>query len=491
MLWKKIMDISLKRGFFYLSNPIYNPIAGFYDYGPIGSLLREKLINLWKKQFIKKEGFYEVSSSIITPTIVLKASGHLENFTDPITHCPKCNSYFRADHIVEEQLKIKWNGNLKDLREIFINNTIKCPNCGSQLEPPKTFNLMFKTTIGKDREGFLRPETAQGIYTSFLHIFRAFGQKLPMGIGQVGKSFRNEISPRNALVRMREFTQMELEVFFYNENWNDFGNYENLEINYLDEKTQLEGKKEIRKIKIKELLKEEGVNEIFAYFLAKEWLFFKEIGLNMDKCYFRYQLKDERPHYSKANIDLEVETSYGNIEVAGNANRGNYDLSRHEKFSGQNLSVFIQEENKKIIPNVFEVSIGVDRLIFSIMEHTYREKTKEKEWDWFAIPPVIAPYTIALFPLMKKPELVKKTEEILPDLREFFDVFYYKSGSIGKRYAKADEIGIPYAITIDYQTLEDNTVTIRYRNDGKQERIKIDEIKNKINKNLKENITNL
>lgn len=484
-LWERIMEISLQRSFFYPSNEPYGSTSGFYDYGPVGVLMKKKIENLWRRMFIYEPGYYEVESSIITPEIVLKASGHVDNFTDPIVDCQKCKKKIRADHLAEEKVEgFKWDGKMDTLKQTYADNKakIKCA-CGGETTDPYVFNLMFKTGIGGDQAaGYSRPETAQGIFTAFLRLFKNHGTKLPLAIGQVGRSFRNEISPRNVLVRMREFTQMELEYFFNpsNHSMKGFEKIKDAKIRYLPRDGQKGTFRNVKEISAAELVQQGVCDEIFAAFLVKEWEFYRTCGLDMNRCVFRHLLQGETPHYSKGNVDMEVDTSYGIIETIGNAYRTDFDLSQHQQYSKKDFSVFIEEEKKKVVPHVFEVSMGVDRMLFSVLEHCFREKSAEKDWEWFDFPPAIAPYEVAVFPLMKKDGMSAKAEEIAASLKKSFTVFYSESGSIGRRYARADEIGTPYAITVDYETLEKGTVTVRYRNDGKQERVPIAELEAKV-----------
>lgn len=481
-LHERILELALKRSFFFASHEPYGHVGGFYDYGPVGTLIKHKIEKLWRKMFVKSHGFHEIESTIVTPEIVLQASGHVENFADPVIECKKCKTKVRADTLVEEKLYKeqgkKWSGRLEEIDELVKKNKIKCPRCGGAFENAAMFNLMFRTGVGGDQKlAYCRPETAQGIFTAFPRIFRNHGTKLPMGIAQIGRSFRNEISPRKGLIRMREFTQMELEYFF-DPSKKTIEGFKDIS----DRKMRVEIRGEISVLPVEDIAeKVVAHNEIMAYFLYKEWEFYEKVGISEPKMYFRVLGQEETPHYSKANIDMEVQTSFGIVETIGNAYRTDYDLSRHASFSGKDLSVHLQEEKKKIVPHVFEVSMGVDRLFFCILEHCYRDKSKEKEWEWFDFPPVIAPYDVAVLPLMKKDGLDEKAGSITTMLREAgLDVLYRDSGSIGRRYARCDEIGIPYAVTIDYDTLKDGTVTIRYRNDGQQERVKIEELKNKI-----------
>jgi len=473
----KLYEITVNRSFFYPSNEIYGSVAGFYDYGPIGVKIRRNIVNFWRKMFLV-DGVLELETALILPEIVLKASGHVGGFTDPIVKCLKCGAKFRADHIIEKAVDgFTWDGRLEIIDQKIKEHKIKCPRCEGELSEVKAFNLMFKTAIGADSApAYNRPETAQGIFTSFLRMFRSFGMKLPLILAQEGKSFRNEISPRQGLIRMREFTQMELEYFY------DPGESAHSEYNQLKDviiPIKYDGKLENRPIS--ELLKF-GANEIMAVYIAKQWNFFKSLGLNQDKIWFRVLGKDERPHYSSMNVDLEVETSYGVLEIDGNALRTDYDLSRHAKFSKKSMEVMLQDKGKRVVPHVFELSIGLDRLFYAILDHSLVQKTEEKNWDWFNFPPNVSPYLLGVFSLVKKDGVKEKAEEIYSNLKQDFSSYISHRGSIGKRYARADEIGIPYCITIDYQTKEDNTVTIRMRNDGWQTRVKIDEIPNLIKK---------
>ncbi|MBI5227546.1 glycine--tRNA ligase [Candidatus Micrarchaeota archaeon] len=484
-LHERIYELALSRSFFFPSNEPYGGVAGFYDYGPVGVLIKHKIENLWREMFIKQEGFLELEASIITPEPVLVASGHVGTFADPVVECTKCKTRARADHLAEEHHynvhNQKWDGKLESLDAIIAEKKLVCPKCKGEFGKAFMFNLMFATAIGGERAmAYARPETAQGTFTAFPRLFRNHGTKLPMAAGQVGRSFRNEISPRKGLSRMREFTQMELEYFF-DPNQDKIEGFEKVSKTKMNmmmggEKTEMTAK-EVVDNKV-------APNEIMTYFLVRGWEFYKKAGIDMSRVYYRVLEQAELPHYSKGNIDMEVETSYGALETIGNAYRTDFDLSAHAKQSGKDVSV--HWEGRKIIPHVFEIAMGVDRFFFCILEHCFREKSAEKDWEWFDFPPCIAPYHVAVFPLMKKDGLGEKAEELTKMLRENgIDVDYRESGSIGRRYARADEIGIPYALTIDYDTLKDDTVTIRYRNDGKQERIKISECTKAINENIR------
>lgn len=490
-LHERIYELALTRSFFFPSNEPYGQVSGFYDYGPTGALIKKKMENLWRRQFLKEEGFHEVETCIITPEPVLVASGHVASFGDPVAECMGCRAKVRADVLYEEYVGKRWDGRMETLISEFGKEAIKCPSCGGKLREPYMFNLMFKTGIGGSLSpAYSRPETAQGIFTSFPRIFRNHGMKLPLAVGQVGRSFRNEISPRKGLVRMREFTQLELEYFFdpADRSFPKFKEVENEKVRVLPP-----GEKEPVEATLGEIVEKKwATDEIMAYFLLKQWEFYRSLNIPAEKMWFRVLEQGEVPHYSMGNVDMEVDTSYGVIETIGNAYRTDYDLSAHAKESGSDFEVFVEGRKEKVMPHVFELSMGVDRLFFALLEACYRPKGGGKDWEWFDFPPAIAPYDACVFPLMKKDGLAEKAQEVAQELRDAgLDVFYRDSGSIGKRYARADEIGVPYAITIDYDTLEKDTVTVRFRNDGEQERLPVSGLEGKIREFKKEGKTSL
>jgi glycyl-tRNA synthetase len=494
----RLVDVAIRRSMLIPSAEIYGSPAGFFDYGPIGCAIKRKLENLWRNEMLVKEGFHEIETSILLPEAVLKASGHADNFADPVVSCKKCNSRFRADHLLSENEGVKKSGIKLDgmpaekLAALIREHKVVCPNDRGELSDVGYFNMMFRTAIGAgdDRVAYCRPETAQGIFLDFSRIVKNFGSRLPIGIGQVGKSFRNEISPRQGLVRMREFSQMELEYFF-NPGQQAHPKFQEVS----GEKLVFEMEDgAVRELTLAQSLSEGIVpNEIMAYFLWKQEGLYLAAGIPRQSFRFRKIGKDDTPHYSRGNIDLVVETSYGWIETTGTAYRTDYDLSSHAKHSKADLSVFVEEEKKKVVPHVVEPSMGVDRMFWCVLEHCFREKSTaisegngahspeanraEKDWEWFNFPPSIAPYHAWIFPLMKKDGMDEKAREVEALLREGgLSVYCQESGSIGKRYARADEIGVPYCITIDYDTMKDGTATLRFRNDGKQIRLPISEL---------------
>jgi glycyl-tRNA synthetase len=479
-------DIIKRRAIFYRSFGIYAEVGGFYDYGPIGLKIKRNVEAAWRRVFTEGLGLLEVETSIVLPEVVLKASGHLATFTDPVGVCASCHTSYRLDKLLEEYYEARGDDeSLSGVKKLKLNDLaariasvgIKCTKCGGKIGDPENFNLMFKTQIGQKAAevAYLRPETAQGIFVDFKDIYRAYGLRLPCGISQVGKAFRNEISPRQQLVRVREFTQMETEIFidkdakFVGFGGVDFSKVENEGLAFIRRGEESESEHTI-----KDLLAEGAIpNEYFAILLYKEKELIEQLGIEKGRHRFRQLEKEELPHYSMGNIDLEIKTSYGYIEVAGNAHRRDYDLSSHSKMSGSDLSVLSSE--KKVLPHVIEASMGVDRLLFSIMDGAVRDDNRG--WKFLALKSCVAPYVCAVFPLQKDEALIGKAREIRAALEaRHVPSFYAEAGSIGKRYARADEIGVPNAITIDFDTLKDNTVTIRDRDTSKQVRKSVAEM---------------
>ncbi|ARM77102.1 glycine--tRNA ligase [Acidianus manzaensis] len=549
---EKILELAKRRGIFWPSYEIYGGVAGLYDIGPIGSRIMNKIIQLWKKIFIQENSDFvvEIETPMITPQKVFEASGHLEKFTDPIVECNKCHRVYRADHLVEQILKINAEGmSTQELTNIIKDKNIKCPTCGGDLGDVRNFNLLFSTNIGpySGTTGFLRPETAQGMFTAFKRVYETSRQKLPLGIAQIGRVARNEISPRQGLLRMREFSIMEIEFFIDPEDTNvPIDKYADMKLNILPADLKIKGEKPIS-IKIDEAIAEKIVlNPWMAYWMATANKFVKELGIQEDKIYFEDKLPNERAHYSSQTFDQIIILGEDKVEISGHAYRGDYDLSRHSKYSGQDLSVFKKydkpkivkkkiiilnkdklnsegkefnkelmkkisglspeevekilhekilgkeisefvtigereekEQGKKFFPHVVEPSFGVERCLYISIYNAYREK---KDRVILSLPKAIAPYEVAVFPLLEKEELINKAKEIYDLLKDKFDTIYDDSGSIGKRYARADEIGIPYAITVDQQTIEDNSVTIRDRDTWNQIRVNEKELISSLDK---------
>ncbi|MFP3399983.1 glycine--tRNA ligase [Acidianus sp.] len=550
---EKVIELAKRRGIFWPSYEIYGGVGGLYDIGPIGTRIKNKIVQLWRKIFVEENSDFvvEIETPMITPKKVFEASGHLENFTDPIVECNKCHRVFRADHLVEEVLKISAEGlKAEELTNLIREKNIKCPVCGGDLGDVRYFNLLFSTNIGPytGSTGFLRPETAQGMFTSFKRVYESTREKLPLGIAQVGRVARNEISPRQGLIRMREFTIMEIEFFMDPEDTENvpLDKFSEDKINVLPAEAKIKGEKPST-FKVKELVDEKIViNPWMAYWMATANKFVRKLGVSLERVYFEEKLPSERAHYSSQTFDQMVIVGEDKVEISGHAYRGDYDLSRHSKFSGQDLSVFKKydqpkiikkkiviinkdklnkeskdfvkefmkrisslkpeevekilnekidgkeikeyvtvtereekESGKRFIPHVVEPSFGVERCLYISVLNAYREK---KDRIVLSLPREIAPYEVAVFPLLERDELINRAREIYSKVKEKFDAIFDDSGSIGKRYARADEIGIPYAITVDPQTLQDNTVTIRDRDTWNQIRVKEEELINTLEK---------
>ncbi|MQL54676.1 glycine--tRNA ligase [Acidianus ambivalens] len=550
---EKVIELAKRRGIFWPSYEIYGGVGGLYDIGPIGTRIKNKIVQLWRKIFVEENSDFvvEIETPMITPKKVFEASGHLENFTDPIVECNKCHRVFRADHLVEEVLKINAEGlKAEELTNLIREKNIKCPVCGGDLGDVRYFNLLFSTNIGPytGSTGFLRPETAQGMFTSFKRVYESTREKLPLGIAQVGRVARNEISPRQGLIRMREFTIMEIEFFMDPEDTENvpLDKFSEDKINVLPAEAKIKGEKPST-FKVKELVDEKIViNPWMAYWMATANKFVRKLGVPLERVYFEEKLPSERAHYSSQTFDQMVIVGEDKVEISGHAYRGDYDLSRHSKSSGQDLSVFKKydqpkiikkkiviinkdklnkeskdfvkefmkrvsslkpeevekilnekidgkeikeyvtvtereekESGKRFIPHVVEPSFGVERCLYISVLNAYREK---KDRIVLSLPREIAPYEVAVFPLLERDELISRAREIYSKVKEKFDAIFDDSGSIGKRYARADEIGIPYAITVDPQTLQDNTVTIRDRDTWNQIRVKEEELINTLEK---------
>jgi glycyl-tRNA synthetase len=482
-----IITISLRRGIFYPTAEIYGGLGGFYDFGPVGARLRNNLIQLWRRYFIERRDLVlEVSGTTILPAEVFKASGHLDHFTDPSAECPR-GHVARIDQLIEERLKIPAEGkSIDELNQILQSHKLRCPTCGEPLSEVKNFGLMFSTQVGGERRpAYLRPETAQNVFLGFKRVQTAMRAKLPFGIAQIGHSYRNEISPRQAVVRVREFGQMEIEYFINPDALNECPLYSELqdqELRIVTREAQ-QAAAERSSTEYDSLLLtvakayEQGIvpNQWMACVLGDEMRFFGLLGIPKEAIRFRHMRPEETPHYSGGNFDLEVQLSIGWKEVIGNAYRRDHDLRAHMNSSQKDLSYDL--EGTKIIPHVIEPSFGIDRILYCILEHTYHPKDEARDWTWFAFPPLLAPFDAVILPLLNKPELEEKAHDLYTRCKaKGLGVLYDDSGHIGRRYARSDEIGIPAAITIDHQTLEDQTVTLRSRDTTEQTRHSAQEI---------------
>jgi len=416
-LMEKIISLCKRRGFIYPGSEIYGGLAGTWDYGPLGVALKNNIKSSWWEKFVDgREDMYGVDAAIIMNPSVWQASGHVDTFSDPLVECTKCKKRFR-----EDQLKEKG----------------KCDDCGASVGESKQFNMMFRTQIGAVEDSsatvYLRPETAQGMFVNFKNIVDSFHPKLPFGMAQIGKAFRNEITPRDFIFRVREFEQMEIEYFIKEEDWQKYFEY------WHDE--------------------------------MMEWM--ENVGIDMDKVHELEVEKEDLAHYSKRTIDFEFDFPFGKKELYGIAYRTNFDLSNH------NLNYQDEETNTKIIPHVIEPTFGVDRSVLALLVSNYKEdESGDEVRPYLSFNPSIAPIICAVSPLLKnKPDLRDKAHEIYISLKnEFGRVMWDDNGNIGKRYRRQDEIGTPWCIVIDFDTLTDNSVTIRDRDTAKQERIKKEDI---------------
>ncbi len=443
-----IVSLCKRRGFVFPGSDIYGGLANTWDYGPYGAQLKQNIKAFWWNTFVReREDVIGLDSAILMNPKVWEASGHVTSFSDPLMDCKNCKERIRGDKLIEENLGIEVAAGktLKQIGEIIKENKLKCPKCGKMdFTEPRSFNLMFRTHQGVVEETstaiYLRPETAQGIFVNFKNVIQTCRAKVPFGIAQIGKSFRNEITPGNFTYRTREFEQMEIEYF-----------------------VSPKEKAEIKKI--------------FDEWKKSCWEWYLALGVNKENLRFREHEKDELSHYSSMTFDIEYKFPFGWGELMGLAYRGDYDLTQHSKFSGKDLSYLDPFTNERYIPHVIEPSFGADRTVLISLIDAYDEDEVDGEKRTvMRFDPKIAPVKAAIFPLMKKDELTGIAKGIFDTLKKKFDIEYDDSGAIGKRYRRQDEIGTPFCITVDYDTIADQTVTIRQRDSMKQERVKIEDL---------------
>ncbi len=546
----ELMSLCKRRGFIWPSFELYGGVAGMFDYGPLGCSLRNNIVEVWRAIYKGREGFVEIDSETVNPREVFKASGHVDEFSDLITYCQSCEAPFRADHMVKGYHENPDILSPKQLEELFEKHSIKCPECGGDLGPVEEFNLMFKTTIGpgSSRVGYLRPETAQGIFVNYNNLYRYNREKLPLGVIQTGRGYRNEIAPRQGMIRMREFNMMEVELFVDPEDkdWVRFPVIENEMITLVPNTTC-----EPVTMTVGEAV-EKGIiaNRVLAYFVYTTKQLLLRLGIDSDRLRFRQHLSDEMAHYAADCWDAEVLLSYGWMEITGIADRGCWDLSRHAQFSGQDLTHFkkfdepvemevdkikanhkllgprfkgqakdiaaamesadpasivdgklilsvngekveleselfevvrVKEKiaGKRVVPHVIEPSHGLDRIFYSVLEHSYEYDEKEG-YTTLHLKPEVAPIKVGVFPLMEKDGMDVLAKQIYEDLHiARIESYYDGSGTIGKRYARMDEVGTPFCITVDYESLDGETkgtVTIRDRDSKAQKRVSISDL---------------
>ncbi len=447
-LMEKIVSLCKRRGIIFPSSEIYGGFANSYTYGPLGSEIKKNIKDLWWQRFVRnREDMVGIDGPILLHPKTWEASGHIAGFNDQMVDCKNCRARLRADHIVEEALKIDCEGLEDDaVSKLIEENDIKCPKCGMKdFTDVRKFNLMFSTEMAKtgdDSKAYLRPETAQAIFLEYKNVVDSTRVKLPFGIGQIGKAFRNEITPGNFIFRVIEFEQMEIEYFIHEKDWKEYFD------KWFDE--------------------------------MRKWC--SDIGLPAENCHEYEHAKEKLSHYSKRTVDIEFDFPFGKKELYGLAYRTDFDLSQHEKFSGQKLR-WRDEGGEPFVPHVLEPTFGVDRSVLAAICAAYTEEKLEdgSERVVLKMKPVIAPVKVAVFPLMKKDGMPEKAREILQKLQIFGAVQYDEGGAIGKRYRRHDEIGTPVCITVDYDTLEDNTVTVRDRDTMEQERVAIPDLVSLLN----------
>ena len=474
MNYEEVMKLALERGFYFPSCEVYSDAsAGFWEYGPSGVGLKNKFLELWRRELIRRDGMMEIDGSQIMSKSVFEASGHLGNFADPIIKCTKCNSTFRADRTIAEitNIEIPENADLNEFDNAIKENKIHCPKCKGDFGTTKKFNMMFKVGIGpQEEEAYLRPETCQSIFVDFPRLFKTMRGKLPLGIAQVGKSFRNEIAPRQSLLRLREFYQAEIEVFCNPGKLNEVEKFTEIENTIIRVQTDAEP----ISMTCKEALESGTVpNKFVAYYLGILTEFYEKTGIDISKSRFRKLGDKEKAFYAEVAFDFEVETTIGWLELVACNYRSDYDLSSHAKMSKEKFEVMDNDE--KVLPHVFEISMGIDRSLYTILEHSLKND-KEHERMVLSLKPYLSPVHVGILSLVKKDGLKEKTDEIFLNIKRKYDAFLDHSGAIGRRYRRLDEIGAPFAITVDHQTLEDSTVTIRKRDTMEQSRVEISKI---------------
>ena len=583
--YEKVFELAKRRGFLWNSFELYGGSRGFYVYGPLGSTLKRRIEQTWREFYVIQEGFMEIECPTIGIEEVFIASGHVGGFSDPLCECMNCKEAFRADHLVQNVMEAAGTLSAEQLTKVIKENNIRCPECGGKFGDAYEFNLMFKTTIGPGtgRQGYLRPETAQGMFVDFQRLSRFYRDKLPFGAVQIGKSYRNEIAPRQGVIRLREFTQAECEIFVdpRNKKHPNFERFADRELVLYSQEAQEKG--EPFRMTVREAVKTGVIaHEVLGYNIALTNEFLTKVGIDPAKLRFRQHLKDEMAHYAIDCWDAEIETDrFGWVEIVGIADRTDYDLKAHAKVSKTELYVYVEYDEPKmvtrfvvkpnmgklgplfkgkakavadalkqlseeelskdeikvtvdgeeltvssdavdfaaetvkvsgenVIPHVIEPSYGIDRIFYGIMEHAYDEEnvaqkvvesglkgTEEAEKESedgksegeaegeeearlvMHFSSAVAPVQVAVLPLHTRKELADPAKDIIVKLREkSLLVNYDDSGTIGRRYRRNDEIGTPYCVTVDYETLEDGTVTIRDRDSMRQIRAPIQGIEN-------------
>jgi len=551
--YEKVTELARRRGFMWPAFEIYGGAAGFYDYGPLGATLKRRVEDTWRQFFVIQEGFAEIEAPTIGVEGIFQASGHLSGFSDPLTSCKECKEIFRADHLIKHIIEVPDALSNEEIYRVIKENDVFCPECGGDLSEVYEFNLMFKTAIGPGNkmQGYLRPETAQGMLINFPRLLRYFRDSLPFAAVQIGKSYRNEISPRQGVIRLREFTQAEAEIFInpIDKTHPRFGEVKDISMKFYSQAAQERGEPE--EMTFGEAV-ERGVvaHQTLAYYVARTYQFLLAVGVSPEKLRFRQHKSDEMAHYAADCWDAEVLLDrLGWIEIVGIADRTDYDLKAHMAQSKVSLKVFVpfdqpvkkeklvikpdmkalgpmfkgkakavadalkamspedlreekikvqldgevveidkslvsyetvEEEvrGEEVIPHVIEPSFGIDRIIYTVLDHSYHEDLVDGEpRSVLRLLPGVAPIEVAVLPLMDREELVVPAKKILDDLRHSgLRVDYDTSGSIGRRYRRNDEVGTPYSVTVDYGAVENGTVTIRDRDSMRQVRVRLEDV---------------
>lgn len=551
--YEKITELGRRRGFMWPAFELYGGAAGFYDYGPLGATLKRRIEDTWRQFFVIQEGFAEIEAPTIGVEGIFEASGHLSGFSDPLTGCKECKEVYRADHLIKHIIEVPDALSNEEIYKVIQENEVACPECGGELSEVYEFNLMFKTMIGPGNktQGYLRPETAQGMFINFPRLLRYFRDSLPFAAVQIGKSYRNEISPRQGVIRLREFTQAEAEIFIdpRDKTHPKFDQVKNISMRFYSQAAQEKGEPE--EMTFGQAV-ERGIvaHQTLAYYVARTYQFLLAVGISPERLRFRQHKSDEMAHYAADCWDAEVLLDHlGWIEIVGVADRTDYDLKAHAAQSKVNLTVFVhydqpvkrsklvvkpnmkalgprfkgqakavadalkamsvedlkgdkikvqvegvtveiepslvsyetvEEEirGEEIVPHVIEPSFGIDRIVYTVMDHSFYEDVVDEEpRSVLRFKSKVAPVEVAVLPLMDRDVLVKPAKEILDGLRSRgIRVDYDTSGSIGRRYRRNDEVGTPYCVTIDYETLEQGTVTIRDRDSTKQVKLNVKQL---------------
>ncbi|MFC7228292.1 glycine--tRNA ligase [Salinirubellus salinus] len=551
-----VAELAKRRGFFFPAVEAYGGVAGFYTYGPQGAALKRAIEDAWRDRFLTREGHTEIAAPDVMPEAVFEASGHLDGFDDMIIVCPECETSHRADHIVEDSTDVADAEAMPiaDVEALFEEYDLVCPSCGESLAgvPVEDFNLMFETTIGPGtgKQGYLRPETAQGIFVEFPRLKEYARGQLPFAVGQIGTAWRNEIAPRRALVRVREFTQAELEHFVDPEaDEPDISKVADVELTLYPAAEQEAEDEEYVEMTVQEAVDSGTVDPWVAYYLGVSQGWYERVGVDMDRFRFRQHLGGELAHYAADCWDAEAEVGGNWVEITGFAYRSDYDLSKHGEYADDDFTVFKQydeprtveratvdldmatlgpeyggaaadiadalhdlaatdpdafdgdsvtvevdgesyevasevanfsvetvtESGEHVTPHVVEPSFGIGRIVYTVLTHAYStDEVDGEERAYLDLPAEVAPTTVGVFPLMGKDGMDETAEEIAETLRDAgFSVQYDESGNIGRRYRRQDEVGTPYCVTVDYETLEDDTVTVRERDSTEQARVDV------------------